>query len=137
MKYLLLLASIAVSSAFAAENQSTLCTFGDKERKVEVVYPTAGGKACEVQYTKGTNMQVLWSANSDLSYCEERAAAFVEKQQGWGWQCESTAAAMTSEPVAEEMAEEVTEAAETMSEEVTEAAETIVEKVEEAAEEMK
>jgi len=98
MKYPLILAAIIGSSAFAVQADSTICTHGEKQRKIEVVYPEDGGKACEVQYTKGDDMQVLWSANSDKDYCAEKAVAFVEKQRGWGWECTSDMPAMEEMP---------------------------------------
>jgi len=97
MKYPLILAALVGTSIFSVQADSTTCTHGDKQRKIEVVYPESD-KACEVQYTKGDDMQVLWSANFDKEYCVEKAAAFVEKQQGWGWECASDMAAMDEMP---------------------------------------
>ena len=89
MKYLLFLVSVIGSSAIAAENQATICKHGEKERKIEVVYPDGTEAPCEVQYTKDTGMQVLWDAKTEIGYCEEKAAAYIEKQRSWGWQCEA------------------------------------------------
>ncbi len=89
MKYLLILTSIIGSNLVAAQNQTTLCNFGDQQRKIEVVYPDDEEIACEVLYTKYGKVKVLWSALSDTNYCQQKASAFIEKQQGWGWKCDS------------------------------------------------
>ena len=89
MKFLLTLIFILASLTLAAENQSTLCEFGEKQRTIEVVYPEGGENVCEVQYTKNGEMTVLWTARSEKEYCQTKASAFIEKQQGWAWKCES------------------------------------------------
>lgn len=125
MKYLLILISFIMTMVFAVTSQAaTVCKHGTKERKIEVVYPE-GTSGCEVQYTKGSDMQILWTAQTDHNYCVEKAAAFVEKQQGWGWSCETNEVQPATEAVAE-----TTEA-------VTEAAETTETKIEETQEEKK
>lgn len=72
----------------------TVCTSGSNTRKIELVTAATETKLpCEVHYKKETeqpgNDQVLWSANSDLSYCHAKAAAFVDKLSGMGWACTS------------------------------------------------
>jgi hypothetical protein len=81
--------SVIASTALAMENQKTVCTHGDQQRVIEVVYTGEGEVPCEVHYTKDTGSQVLWSAQGEVGYCEEKAAAFIEKQRGWGWDCET------------------------------------------------
>ncbi len=63
------------------------CTHGDSVRTIRVLYHEQGPTVCEVTYEKSTGTQSLWSANSDESYCADKAAGFVAKQQGWGWDC--------------------------------------------------
>ncbi|MCK5662161.1 MAG: hypothetical protein KAI17_01680, partial [Thiotrichaceae bacterium] len=64
------------------------CTNGDQVRVITVVYDNdATDTVCEVTYEKSTGVQTLWTANSDRDYCAEKAAAFVQKQEGWGWSC--------------------------------------------------
>ncbi|MCW8875459.1 MAG: hypothetical protein OQJ89_05240 [Kangiellaceae bacterium] len=75
-------------SAFAADNKATICTHGTFERKVEVVYPQGGETPCEVQYTKEGKMNVVWYAEAEIGYCEDKASTFIEKLKGWGWNCE-------------------------------------------------
>ena len=97
MRYLFALTLIAASSALATESQTTLCSFGDQQRKIEVIYPDSGENICEVQYSKNGEMKVLWTALSEREYCQTKADTFVEKQQGWGWKCEGQAAAPADE----------------------------------------
>jgi len=63
------------------------CTYDGSVRTIRVLYHEEGQKVCEVTYEKSTGTQSLWSANSDESYCADKAAEFVAKQQGWGWDC--------------------------------------------------
>lgn len=64
------------------------CKYGDQVRIISVVFDDeATGKACEVKYEKSTGVQTLWSAILDKDYCREKAAEFVKKQEGWGWDC--------------------------------------------------
>lgn len=100
MKYILLLTALVFNTAMAAENQTTICKHGPHERKIEVVYLENMEAICEVQYTKTTGMQVLWNAKSEVSYCEEKAVSFVEKQRGWGWQCDTMASSEAMEQAA-------------------------------------
>lgn len=70
-----------------ASTVTYVCTHGDSVRTIRVLYHDEGPKACEVTYEKSTGTQTLWNANSDEAYCEDRAAEFVMKQEGWGWSC--------------------------------------------------
>ncbi len=65
-----------------------ICSHADKERKIDVVYKEPNSKVpCDVQYTKDGNTEVLWQAANLEGYCEQKAEEFVQKQVGWGWQC--------------------------------------------------
>lgn len=119
MKYLLLLVSVIGSSAIAAENQATICKHGEKVRKIEVVYPEGTEAPCEVQYTKDTGTQVLWNAKTEMGYCEEKAAAFIEKQRGWGWQCEAVEQVESQETETQEVTPQEETAEETETQKVT------------------
>lgn len=125
MKYLLILTSIITSSVLAAENQTTLCSFGDQQRTIEVVYPQGGENICEVQYTKNNEMKTLWTARSEKEYCQSKAETFIEKQQGWGWKCESqlvpsdeTEVEQEPEPVQEESDSDSNESIESAESEI-------------------
>ena len=73
--------------AVAATDERTVCTHDAEERVVELVYPTGNQLPCEVRYTKNDNTEVLWNAQNETQYCATKAAEFIEKQRGWGWQC--------------------------------------------------
>jgi hypothetical protein len=75
------------AGSMALANTTYVCTHGDAERRIEVAYPEAGKVPCEVRYTKNGATEVLWNAHAEEGYCEARAAEFVEKQRGWGWEC--------------------------------------------------
>ncbi|MBI1887584.1 MAG: hypothetical protein HYS19_04325 [Nitrosomonadales bacterium] len=82
------LAALFISSAALAD-EAYVCKQGNQERVINIVYANAGAAVpCEVTYTKedGTT-QSLWQAQNVAGYCEDNAAAFVEKQRGWGWDC--------------------------------------------------
>ena len=75
------------SNAFAGETY--MCKHGDKERIISVVYDVEGQAVpCKVVYTKDGAVETPWNAENLAGYCEEKAAAFVEKQRGWGWTCD-------------------------------------------------
>ena len=40
--------------------------------------------------TEGAEDRVLWSAQNDASYCEEKAKGFIEKLESLGWTCVET-----------------------------------------------
>jgi len=70
-------------------NETYICKHGNQERQISVVYTNEGSPTpCEVTYTKDTGTQSLWRAENLAGYCEEKAAAFVEKQRSWGWACD-------------------------------------------------
>jgi len=74
------------SAAYA--NETYICKHDTQVRQIQVVYESASAKVpCEVTYDKGQGATSLWQAQNQEGYCEEQAAAFVEKQRGWGWDC--------------------------------------------------
>lgn len=78
---------VCTGSVHAIDNQLTVCTSGDQERKIEVVYEGDMAVPCEVQYTKASGVQTLWAAATEEGYCEEKATGLIEKHGGWGWSC--------------------------------------------------
>jgi hypothetical protein len=104
-KYLVaaLFSAVSVTSVQAIENQKTVCTHGGKTRVIEVVYTTEENLPCEVRYSKEEGSQTPWSALNLAGYCEEKAAALVEKQTGWGWSCKISlnTAAINEAPMTE------------------------------------
>ena len=88
---ILLLTTFAVPAIAIAQAAETRCTNGDLVRRVVVMSEPGVSVPCEVHYYKDTEApgedQVLWSASSQAGYCEEQAAGFVSKLEGWGWDC--------------------------------------------------
>lgn len=91
----LLWAGMALSAAvfsvaaddIVQQGQNMHCQLGDAVRIIKVVYPQGGLLPCEVHYTKDGATSVLWQASNEAGYCEQRAADFVDKQRGWGYEC--------------------------------------------------
>lgn len=91
----------------AVADETYTCTNGSQERIISVVYQDQVAQVpCEVQYTKDGVTETLWSARNIAGYCQEKATAFVEKQRGWGWACESAGEAMSDDDMQEAMKEE-------------------------------
>jgi hypothetical protein len=89
-----LLVSLALLSpglVFAQAATSYQCTYDGMQRRIVILTEPGVTVPCQVQYHKDTEMpgevQTLWTANSDASYCESKAAEFVAKLEGWGWAC--------------------------------------------------
>jgi hypothetical protein len=80
------------------------CSFGDLQRRVEILTEPGVSVPCEVHYYKDTEApgekQVLWSAGSQEGFCESKAEEFIAKLEGWGWD-----ATPASEPEADAMPE--------------------------------
>jgi uncharacterized protein YxeA len=76
------------SDANASVNLVSTCKKDDYVRVISVVYDNPEtDTVCEVTYEKSSGVQTLWSANNERDYCLDKAIAFVEKQEGWGWTC--------------------------------------------------
>ena len=76
------------AEASASGNLVSTCENGENVRVIRVVYDNPEtDTVCEVTYEKSTGVQTLWSANNERDYCLDKATAFVEKQEGWGWTC--------------------------------------------------
>ena len=86
-----LLAALLPSLSFAQGPPNTLCTHGDLQRRVEILYETGMTFPCEVHYYKDTEApgepQVLWRAMNEAGYCERKAQEFIIKLEGLGWSC--------------------------------------------------
>ncbi|MBL4794602.1 MAG: hypothetical protein JKY24_03630 [Pseudomonadales bacterium] len=98
----LLIATISTAEA----NTSYTCTHQASERKIEIVYENMDGNVpCKVEYTKENagemETQILWSAQAEVGYCEVQTNAFIEKQEGWGWDCNEDVAAVELEAAIE------------------------------------
>lgn len=84
----LFIAVVPITNAFA---QSWLCENNDLERYVDIDYPNSPSSIpCSVIYRKPTENvddRILWQAQNDESFCENKAMAFVEQLESWGWRC--------------------------------------------------
>jgi len=87
---------LIVSCLFAplgAYAESWSCSHGNDVREVHIERSTAEAVPCDVVYkklTEGVSDQILWNAENDDSYCEEKAQEFVAKLESWGWVCAET-----------------------------------------------
>ena len=98
-----LFAAMLPSLSFAQGAPNYLCTHGELQRRVEVLYETGMTFPCEVHYYKDTEApgesQVLWRAMNEAGYCERKTEDFITKLRGLGWNCgASDAAASDPEP---------------------------------------
>ena len=68
------------------------CEFNGMTRRVEVDGTNGQPLPCTVNYYKDTEapgvVSALWSAQNDANYCADKAQAFVQKLESWGWSCE-------------------------------------------------
>ena len=85
------LTTFLASLSFAQVPQNYQCTYGDLQRRIEILYETGVMVPCEVHYYKDTEApgetQVLWRALNESGYCERMAENFVGKLQDLGWSC--------------------------------------------------
>ena len=91
------------------------CSFGELQRRVEILTEPGVSVPCEVHYYKDTeapgDKQVLWSAGSQEGFCESKTEEFVAKLEGWGWDCgQGGEAAPATEPEVEPEVEAEAEA---------------------------
>ena len=88
-----ILAIMLFAAPFNAYASSWSCSHGNDVREVHIERPTSSPVPCNVVYkkqTEGVEDQILWNANSDDSYCDEKAQGFVAKLESWGWVCAET-----------------------------------------------
>lgn len=92
---------ISLFSLHTFADETYACLHEGSERIIKVAYTNPGSPVpCEVIYEKGTDSQVLWSAQNQEGYCESKAAEFAEKQRSWGWDCTKMSAS-TETPAAQ------------------------------------
>lgn len=122
-KFLLVsLALLSPGLVFAQAVTSYECTFDGMQRRIVILTEPGVTVPCQVQYYKDTELpgevQTLWTANSDASYCDSKAAEFAAKLEGWGWSCAAGGQANTvpahedeveSDPEPESEADEATD----------------------------
>ena len=111
-----ILAIMLFAAPFNAYASSWSCSHGNDVREVHVERPTSSPVPCNVVYkkqTEGVEDQILWNANSDDSYCDEKAQGFVAKLESWGWVCTETISDDTGTSMETAEAEETEETEET------------------------
>ena len=91
------LAVLLPSLTFAQAPHNYQCSFGELQRRVEILYETGVTVPCEVHYFKDTEApgqtQVLWRALNEAGYCERMAENFIGKLRDLGWSCAQGGAA--------------------------------------------
>jgi hypothetical protein len=88
-----ILSVIMLTLPAGAYADSWSCRHDNNVREVHVVRPTSASVPCDVVYkkqTEGVEDQVLWHADNDEAYCDEKARGFVAKLESWGWTCVET-----------------------------------------------
>ena len=110
-KYAITLLAVIPCLALAQGQTSYQCSFGELQRRVEILTEPGVSVPCEVHYYKDTEApgekEVLWSAGSQQGYCESKTEEFIAKLEGFGWDCGQGGEAMpTSEAEATEESEE-------------------------------
>lgn len=108
------MAAAVMLSISAHADETYSCQKDGSVREIRVAYEVEGEEVpCSVIYVKNDSEAVLWSAQAQIGYCEEKASSFAEKQRGWGWDCSSEGSAGDEEKVEEVVEESVddTEAA--------------------------
>jgi len=103
-----LLALVLPCAAPGQDTTSYQCSFGELQRRVEILTEPGVSVPCEVHYYKDTEApgekQVLWSAGSQEGFCESKTEEFIGKLEGWGWDCGRGDAASAEPEAAEEPA---------------------------------
>ena len=90
MQIVVILLSGISATAYA---DSWNCSHDDLVREVIIEYPQGGSLPCDVVYkkqTEGVEDQVLWSAENEEGYCEDRARELVATLESSGWVCLET-----------------------------------------------
>ena len=103
------------------------CEHNGMVREVQVEYLGDGKVPCNVIYdkpTEGVETKVLWFADKQEGYCEEKAQGFVNKLESWGRTCtpfevDPVVEEAVEEPPLEEAVTEVPESEEVKLEEST------------------
>ena len=86
-----LLTTMLPALSFGQGLQNYECTYGDLQRRVEILSEPGVTVPCEVHYYKDTELpgvrQVLWRATNEAGYCERKTREFIAGLQESGWNC--------------------------------------------------
>ncbi len=116
MRNFILVASLAgiPVAASGQDSDSYTCTHGELVRRVVIMSEPGFSVPCQVDYYKDTEApgesQILYSAEKQAGYCEEKTAEFIAKLEGWGWSCSSSSEEMTEGDAPEEAVTDDTDA---------------------------
>ena len=88
-----ILTVILFTAPLCAYADSWSCSRGNDVREIHIELTTSSPVPCHVVYkkqTEGVEDRVLWSANNDDSFCDEKAQGLVAKLESFGWVCAET-----------------------------------------------
>ena len=84
-----LFVALFASSFAAIAGEDFVCDNNGEKRIIKIAYQSDQQPVpCEVRYDKGQGEETLWSAQSEVGFCEAKADEFIQKQESWGWSCE-------------------------------------------------
>ena len=76
---------------------NTTCIKAKSIREIDIVYREPGYTLpCEVTYKKNESaeIKILWRAQNQPGYCEQKAKEFIETFETQGWVCKSESGAL-------------------------------------------
>lgn len=88
-----ILAIACFTLPFSAYADSWSCSKSNDVREVHIERSTSAPVPCHVLYkkqTEGVEDQILWNANNDAAYCEDKAQGLIAKLESVGWVCVET-----------------------------------------------
>ncbi|MGB3209483.1 MAG: hypothetical protein WBB19_02140 [Desulforhopalus sp.] len=86
LSFIALVFIIGTGNVYADE--TIICADGQQERIISIMYYDQDAKVpCDVEYTKNGQTEILWHAENEVGYCEEKAEEFTQKLTALGWQC--------------------------------------------------
>ena len=84
-----LLIALSVASFCVIAGEDYVCDNNGDKRVIKIEYQNDQQPVpCEVRYDKGQGEETLWTAQSEVGFCEAKADEFIQKQESWGWSCE-------------------------------------------------
>ena len=99
-KLTLAMLTTLIAIPFSSFADSWSCRHGNDVREIHIQRESSAPVPCSIVYkklTEGAEDQVLWTADNDANFCDQKAREFVAKQEGWGWTCVETIAEKESE----------------------------------------
>lgn len=92
-----------LSIPFSIQADSWSCRHDNNVREIHIQRESSAPVPCSVVYkklTEGVEDQVLWTAENDANFCDQKAREFVAKQESWGWTCVETIQSKSTEDAA-------------------------------------